>query len=260
MNSEEALLRVVEVSKSFRGQGRRGGVTVLDRVSMDVRRGGAQGLVGESGSGKTTLLRCVLGLVRPEMGQIFYEDIDLVRATSAAWRKIRREVQLVPQDPYASLNPRMTVGELVEEGLIVHQMEPSRQRRRERVVETLGRVGIGADNLNKYPRAMSGGQRQRVAIARALVTGPRLLVCDEPVSALDVSIQAQVLNLLQDLKAAFDLSLLFISHDLAVVNYLCEEVAVMSKGRIVEAGSREAVFAHPRHVYTRELIAAVRSP
>ncbi len=256
----DALLRVVDVSKSFPGRARQHRVAVLDQVNMTVARGGAQGLVGESGSGKTTLLRCILGLTKPDAGQILYEHTDLVQASPSDWRRIRREVQLVPQDPYASLNPRMTVEELVEEGLVVHRMEPSAARRRDRVVEILAGVGIGSDSLEKYPRAMSGGQRQRVAIARALAVSPRLLVCDEPVSALDVSIQAQVLNLLQDLRQTFNLSLLFISHDLAVVNYLCENVAVMSKGRIVEAGSRHDVFNRPRHSYTRDLIAAVRSP
>nr|WP_217274853.1 ATP-binding cassette domain-containing protein [Rathayibacter sp. VKM Ac-2835] len=229
-------------------------------VSFRLERGSALGLVGESGSGKSTTARLVAGLLKPDAGSVLLDGTELVGASRAALREARRSLQFVFQDPFASLNPRMRVSELVEEGLIVHRVLPDARARRDRVVETLESVGLGAEHLQRYPRSFSGGQRQRIAIARAVAVRPRVLICDEPVSSLDVSVQAQVLNLLADLRGTLDLALLFIAHDLAVVRYLCDHVAVMNGGRILEQGSRESIYGDPRHPYTRELLDAVPVP
>jgi ABC-type oligopeptide transport system ATPase subunit len=254
------LLHVSKLSKTF--VGRDGPVKVLDRVEIAVQPGEAVGLVGESGSGKSTIVRCALRLTRPDPGEggITYDGIDVVNAAGRDLMRFRREVQLVFQDPYASLNPRMTVEELVGEGLIVHRLEPSAARRRDRVAALLAMVGLDPDDIGRYPRSFSGGQRQRIAIARALAVEPRLLVCDEPVSALDVSVQAQVINLLQDMQAKLGLAVLFVAHDLAVVRHLCSRIAVLHRGVVVESGPREAVFDRPEHPYTRSLLDAVPVP
>ncbi len=253
------ILDVRGVSKTFRTIGKPP-VAALDDVYLRVPEGGTVGLVGESGSGKSTLLRCVVGLERPDHGEIRFHGHDVVRSRGASLREYRRRVQLVFQDPAASLNPRFRVEDLVAEGMIVHRTVRSSARRRDRVAELLDLVGLAADAMARYPASFSGGQLQRIAIARALAVEPELLVCDEPVSALDVSVQAQVLNLLIDMQEGLNLSILFISHDLAVVKYLCSTICVLHSGRIVEEADRETLFEQPRDPYTRELIAAVPVP
>ncbi|MGB8416945.1 ATP-binding cassette domain-containing protein [Paraburkholderia sp.] len=253
------LFELSQVSKSFT-VGRRERTTALDSVSLSLKVGQAVGLVGESGSGKTTLIRCALRLLAPDSGRVIYDGMDVVEACRAELKRFRREVQPVFQDPFASLNPRMTVEQLVAEGLIVHSIEKSAARRRDRVVETLEMVGLGARDLARYTHSFSGGQRQRIAIARALAIRPRLLICDEPVSALDVSVQAQVINLLQDMQRSLGLTILFIAHDLAVVRHFCEHIYVLHHGRVVESGDRARVFDDPQHPYTQALLAAVPIP
>ncbi|MEV0087688.1 ATP-binding cassette domain-containing protein [Saccharopolyspora sp. NPDC050642] len=248
------LLDVRAVTKDFRG------TRALRAVDLAVGEGETVGLVGESGSGKSTLLKCVLRLERPDSGEIRYDGIDVIRADRAQRKRFRREVQMVFQDPHASLNPRMTVEQLVSEGMLVHGLERSRAGRRDRVAELLSMVGLDPSDMGRRPGSFSGGQRQRIAIARALAVRPRLLVCDEPVSALDVSVQAQVINLLADMQAELGLAVLFIAHDLAVVGHLCTRIAVISRGEIVESGPREQVFGAPRHEYTRALLDAVPIP
>ncbi|MFI0462972.1 ATP-binding cassette domain-containing protein [Saccharopolyspora sp. 5N102] len=248
------LLDVRAVTKDFRG------TRALHAVDLAVGEGETVGLVGESGSGKSTLLKCVLRLERPDSGEIRYDGIDVIRADRAQRKRFRREVQMVFQDPHASLNPRMTVEQLVSEGMLVHGLERSRAGRRGRVAELLSMVGLDPSDMGRRPGSFSGGQRQRIAIARALAVRPRLLVCDEPVSALDVSVQAQVINLLADMQAELGLAVLFIAHDLAVVGHLCTRIAVISRGEIVESGPREQVFGAPRHEYTRALLDAVPIP
>ncbi|WP_438752254.1 ATP-binding cassette domain-containing protein [Pararhizobium sp. O133] len=246
------MFKLEKVSKRFAN-----GTLGLSDVSLTIGAGEAVGLVGESGSGKTTLIRCCLGLTGISEGRIVYDGLDVTRLARREKQRFRREVQLVFQDPYSSLNPRMTVEELVGEGLLVHGIEPDRTRRRDKTVEMLGMVGLGASDLDRYPGSFSGGQRQRIAIARALITRPKLLVCDEPVAALDVSVQAQVINLLQDLRQDLGLSILFVAHDLPVVRHLCSRISVICQGRIVEAGTSDAVFDAPQSEYTRSLLAAV---
>ncbi|MBZ9939413.1 ATP-binding cassette domain-containing protein [Mesorhizobium sp. BR1-1-16] len=252
-------LAVTDLCKSYpaAGGGRR---EVLKGVSLRIDKGECVGLIGESGSGKSTLIRCALGLEKPDSGRVDYEGSFVHEATGPDLLLFRREVQIVFQDPFASLNPRMTVEELVGEGLLVHRIEPSRARRRACVAELLGRVGLEADAMHRYPRAFSGGQRQRIAIARALAVSPRILVCDEPVSALDVSVQAQVINLLADMRSALGLGILFVAHDIGVVRYLCDSVLVLAEGRVVEEGPTETVFGDPQHDYTRALMAAAPVP
>ncbi len=233
---------------------------VLHGVSLTVGAGEAVGLVGESGSGKSTIAKCMLGLIRPERGSIVYDGIDLLTARGAELRRFRREVQMVFQDPYGSLNPRMTVEELIGEGLLIHKLAPNAAARRARVAEMMELVGLNPDDMGRHTRSFSGGQRQRIAIARALVMRPRVLVCDEPVAALDVSVQAQVINLLQDMQRRLDLAIVFVAHDLAVVRHLCEKIVVLHKGTVVEQGSREAIFGDPQQPYTRALLAAVPVP
>lgn len=253
------LFEVDRISKSFTGFPYRT-VQVLSDVSLSVRGGDALGLVGESGSGKSTIVKCMLRLIRPDKGRITYDGIDVVNAGGSALKRFRREVQLVFQDPYGSLNPRMTAEALIAEGLIVHGIETSAARRRERVAEMMQMVGLNPADMTRYPRSFSGGQRQRLAIARALVIHPRILVCDEPVAALDVSVQAQVINLLQDMQRRLDLAIVFVAHDLAVVRHLCERIAVLNAGRVVEHGSREEIFGAPKDPYTQSLLAAVPVP
>jgi oligopeptide transport system ATP-binding protein len=253
------LFDISHVSKSFPSAARPE-LRARKDVSLALNAGESVGLVGESGSGKTTLIRCALRLTTPDAGRISYDGIDVVAANKAELRRFRREVQLVFQDPYSSLNPRMTIDELVGEGLIVHGLEPSAEHRRRRVIETLNLVGLGSAEPGAYPRMFSGGQRQRIAIARAVAIGPRVLVCDEPVSALDVSVQAQVINLLQDMQRSLGLTILFVAHDLAVVRHLCARIYVMNAGEIVESGTRDEIFGAPQHPYTRALLDAVPVP
>jgi ABC-type oligopeptide transport system ATPase subunit len=248
------LLVVENLRKTFRGRD----TPAVDDVSFTVPAGGALGLVGESGSGKSTTARLVNGLMPADGGRITVGGIELTG--KAAIRQSRRVMQMVFQDPYSSLNPRMTVAQLIGEALTVHGITSGKERTRARAAELLVTVGLQEAHLDRHPHSFSGGQRQRIAIARALAVEPQLLICDEPVSSLDVSVQAQVLNLFKDLREQLGLTLLFIAHDLAVVRYLCENVAVMETGRIVELGPREQVFENPQHPYTRSLLAAVPVP
>ena len=236
-----------------------GTVRAVDGVSFAVATGETLALVGESGCGKSTTARLVLRLIEPTAGQVLFEGTDITTMTGAPLRKLRRRMQIVFQDPFASLNPRMTVGQILEEPLIVHGLG-DHAARRARVTQLLTLVGLADFHAQRYPHEFSGGQRQRIGIARALAVEPALIVCDEPVSALDVSIQAQVINLLKDLQTRFGLSYLFIAHDLAVVKHTANRIAVMYLGQIVEIASKDALFADPRHPYTRTLLAAIPRP
>ncbi|GAB3260287.1 ABC transporter ATP-binding protein [Arthrobacter pigmenti] len=255
------ILKVADLVKEFpvrKGFGGKltGGTRAVDQVSFDVAAGETLGLVGESGSGKSTTARCIVRLLTPTSGEIDFRGNDLAKMSRRAMRDVRREMQMVFQDPVASLDPRMTVNEIIAEPLRVF-----RQYRNEggpqRVRELLDTVGLKAEHANRYPREFSGGQRQRVGIARALALDPKLLVLDEPVSALDVSIQAQIINLLQDLQREYNLSYLFIAHDLDVVRHISDRIAVMYQGKIVEIGDREQIFDNPQDRYTQSLLSAV---
>jgi oligopeptide transport system ATP-binding protein len=237
-----------------------GEVKAVDGVDFAIRRGETLGLVGESGCGKTTTGRCILRLERPTAGAIIYDGVDIARLAAKDLQAWRRRIQVIFQDPYSSLNPRMKVGQIIAEPMKVHGIEPDAERRRARVRELLAVCGLNPRFADRYPHEMSGGQRQRVGIARALALEPEFIVCDEAVSALDVSIQAQVVNLLEDLREKFNLTYLFIAHDLSVVRHLCQRVAVMYLGRIVEMAETDELFERPLHPYTQALLAAVPVP
>jgi len=234
-------------------------VEAVAGVSFDIAAGETLGLVGESGSGKSTTGFCVLQLMRPTSGSVRFEGRELTELSGEELRRVRRNAQIVFQDPYSSLDPRMTVGNIVAEPLVVHSVG-TRRDRRTRVRELLDVVGFDPTYVNRYPHEFSGGQRQRIGIARALALSPRLIVCDEPVSALDVSIQAQIINLLKDLQAEFGLAYLFIAHDLAVVRSVSDRIAVMHHGRIVETGLAKDVYERPKDAYTKALLASVPVP
>ena len=261
MSDDNVLLSVEHLKKYFpvrRGLFSRtvGHVKAVDDVSFTIRRGETLGLVGESGCGKTTAGRSILRLIEPTAGRVQFEGRDVASAAGSDLRRLRRDMQIVFQDPFSSLNPRMTVQAIVEEGLIVHGLG-QRDERRHRVRQALERVGLDPDYAGRYPHEFSGGQRQRIGVARALVLEPKFLILDEPISALDVSIQSQIINLLADLREQFSLTYLFISHDLSVVQYLSDHVVVMYLGEIVESAPREELYANPLHPYTQALLSAI---
>ena len=263
--AKEPLLRVTELHKHFpirEGlliERKVGEVRAVDGVSFDVMPGETLGLVGESGSGKSTTGYCVLQLLKPTSGSVLFEGTELTQLGREDLRRMRREMQIVFQDPYSSLDPRMTVGDIVGEPLIVHGIG-TRRERTVRIRDLLDVVGFNPSYTNRYPHEFSGGQRQRIGIARALALSPKLIVCDEPVSALDVSIQAQILNLLKDLQRDFGLTYLFIAHDLAVVRGMSDRIAVMNRGELVEIGPAEEVYKNPQDDYTKALLSAVPVP
>ena len=257
----EPLLSVRDLTKHFpirKGLFSRtmGQVRAVDGVSFDLFPGETLGLVGESGCGKTTTGRCVLRLVEPTSGAVHFEGRDVLGMSARELRSLRREMQIVFQDPYGSLEARMRVGDIVAEGIEIHRIARGAEKRA-RVERLLEEVGLRPEHADRYPHEFSGGQRQRIGIARALALNPSLIVCDEPTSALDVSIQSQILNLLKDLQHEFGLSYLFISHDMAVIHHICDRIAVMNNGRIVESGSRDDIILRPSDAYTRRLLAAV---
>jgi oligopeptide transport system ATP-binding protein len=256
---QDELVRVRGLLKHFPLEDSDDVVRAVDGVTFEIFRGETLGLVGESGCGKSTVGRCILRLIEPTAGTIEFDGRNVLATSGKALRELRREMQIIFQDPYASLNPRMRVRDIVGEPLVIHGLK-DKEERRTRVAELLKKVGLDPDYMNRYPHEFSGGQRQRIGIARALALNPKLIVADEPVSALDVSVQAQVVNLLQDLQEEFGLTYLFISHGLAVVEHISTRVAVMYLGRIVEVASAEELYVQPLHPYTQALLSAIPIP
>ena len=254
--SEKTLLEVEGLKKYFQvGKGQT--LKAVDDISFQIKKGQTLGLVGESGCGKTTVGRTLLRIYEPDAGKILFDGKDISRVSKKEAKELTRRMQMVFQDPYASLNPFFTVGEIVEEGMKIHKMYLSETERMERVYELLEMVGLNKDHANRFPHEFSGGQRQRVGIARALALNPEFIVCDEPISALDVSIQAQVVNMLMKFQEEMDLTYLFIAHDLSMVRHIADQTAVMYLGTMVEYGSTRDVYEHPVHPYTRGLLSAV---
>jgi oligopeptide transport system ATP-binding protein len=253
------LVKHFPITKGFIFQKQVGAVKAVDDVSFSIRQGETLGLVGESGCGKTTTGRVILRLMEPTSGEVQFENQNIFKLGKEELRRMRRNMQIIFQDPYSSLNPRMTVGDIIGEPLEIHNLARGKEKVR-RVQELLEVVGLSPYHANRYPHEFSGGQRQRIGIARALAVNPKLIICDEPVSALDVSIQAQVLNLLQELQREFGLTYLFIAHDLSVVKHISDRIAVMYLGKIVEIATAEELFANPQHPYTEALLSAVPIP
>ena len=265
MENREVLLSVRNLVKTFPVKGgilgrEVGSVKAVQDVSFDIYRGETLGLVGESGCGKSTLGRCILRLIEPTSGQVVFKGKNILDLGASEMRQLRRNMQIVFQDPFASLNPRMTIEEILGEPLIIHKLANSKEERRKTIYELLDLVGLRRESISRYPHEFSGGQRQRICIARALAVKPEFLVCDEPVSALDVSIQAQIVNLMQDLQKELKLTYLFIAHDLKVVEHISTRVAVMYLGKIAEMASAEGLYARPAHPYTRALLSAIPIP
>ena len=256
---QEPLISVRNLKKYFTGKRRGSSVKAVDDVSFDIVRGETFGIVGESGCGKSTLGRTIIRLLEPTAGQVFYDGVDLATLSAEEMRKKRREIQIIFQDPYASLNPRMTVRELIRAPLDVFSRE-SEEEKMAKVREIMHLVGLRDEFMYKYPHEFSGGQRQRIVIARALVLQPRFIFCDEPVSVLDASVRAQVLNLMKKIQREMDLTYLFISHDLSVVRFLCDRVAVMYLGHIVEVADKHTLYDHPAHPYTQALLSSIPVP
>jgi oligopeptide/dipeptide ABC transporter ATP-binding protein len=262
---EAALLEVKELKKYYSDSGQGFArtsapvVKAVDGVSFSIARGETFGLVGESGCGKSTTGRSILRLTEPTAGSVTFDGMDVLGLSRSGLRAARRQMQIIFQDPYSSLNPRMTVGDIIEEPLIIHRVG-TRNARRDRVADLLGLVGLSVDHVSRYPHEFSGGQRQRIGIARAIALNPKLIVCDEPVSALDVSVQAQIVNLLQDLQDRLSLTYLFISHGLAVVRHIADRVAIMYAGKLVEVATSEEIFSNPLHPYTKLLLSSIPNP
>ena len=261
----ETLLTVKNLVKRFPIRGGVLGnevasVKAVSDVSFEIKKGETLGLVGESGCGKSTLGRCILRLIEPTSGQIIFKGQDITRLSASELRKLRRNMQIIFQDPYASLNPRMTVEEIIGEPLDIHKICRTKAERRAKIERLLDLCGLRREAISRYPHEFSGGQRQRICIARALAVEPEFLVCDEPVSALDVSIQAQIVNLMQDLQKELGLTYLFIAHDLKVVEHISNRVAVMYLGKVAEMAQAEELYAHPKHPYTRALLSAIPIP
>ncbi|MBS1525866.1 MAG: ABC transporter ATP-binding protein, partial [Bacteroidetes bacterium] len=259
---QQPILKIDELCTWFPLKGglfstSKGFVKAVDKVSFDVYPGETLGLVGESGCGKSTLGRSILRLIEPTSGKMDFENTDLRRLGKRALRNIRRDMQIIFQDPYSSLNPRLTIGDSLMEPLQVHQLYETDTRRKKKVLELLERVNLPAAYFNRYPHEFSGGQRQRIVIARALALQPKFIICDESVSALDVSVQAQVLNLIRELQEEFNLTYIFISHDLAVIKHISDRIMVMNKGQIIETGDPDEIYYRPKMEYTRKLIESI---